>query len=224
MTASDILPDLGAAIRLLTAGGVLIFPTETFYAAGCLARDAKAVSRVFALKARDHGHPLPLIAASAEQVGATLDAGALPESLAAFWPGPLTVLLPVLSKNPPLPEGLVNPAHEAAVRVSPHPTVRALAAGAGGLLTASSANISGCAPACRCEGLDPRFTARLSALDVPFGILAARGEEEQPAGGLPSTIVKPLRTQKGAIALRVLRHGAISDATLANAGFALLPA
>lgn len=223
MTASDILPDLGAAIRLLAEGGVLIFPTETFYAAGCLARDAMAVSRVYALKARDHGHPLPLVAASAEQAGETLDVGALPEGLAAFWPGPLTVILPVLSKNPPLPESLVNQAKEAAVRVSPHPTVRALAAGAGGLLTASSANISGCAPACRCEDLDPRFRARLSELDVPFGILPAREEAEQPAGGLPSTIVKPVRTQKGTIALRVLRHGAIPDAALAKAGFALLP-
>ena len=223
MTASDILPDLGAAIRLLTAGGVLIFPTETFYAAGCLVRDARAVSRIYALKARGRGRPLPLVAASAEQAGETLDLRALPESLAAFWPGPLTVLLPLSAEKPPLPEALVNQANEAAVRVSPNPTARALAAGAGGLLTASSANISGCAPACRCEDLDPRFRARLSALDVPFGILPAQGEAEQPEGGLPSTIVRPVRTQKGACALRVLRHGAIADAELEKAGFALLP-
>ena len=86
--------DLAQAARFLRAGGVLIFPTETFYGMGCLAAHAEAVARVYQLKCRPVHKPLPLLAAHAAQVDDVAELAAMPKGLAAFWPGPLTVLLP----------------------------------------------------------------------------------------------------------------------------------
>ena len=158
MSLQSFCQDLQEAVACLRGGHALIFPTETFYGLGCLATDSVAVARVYQLKRRPVHKPLPLLAASVEQVRAVACLEAMPEALAAFWPGPLTVLLPA---RPALPAALVNERGQVAVRVTPHPVAAALALGAGGPLTASSANLNGRQPVCRVEQLDPELLAAL---------------------------------------------------------------
>ena len=220
--------DIEAAGLCLRRGGVLIFPTETFYGLGCLAADGEAVARIYQLKRRPVQRPLPLLAADAAQVTAVARLEAAPPGLiAAFWPGPLTVLLPARhadvaqSGAPGLPAPLINAAGKAAVRVTPHSLAARLALLAGGALTASSANLSGRAPARDWKDLDPELLAALADLGDLGGLLPAGRGSEQPAGGVPSTLVEPLPDAEpgGQKRLRLLRAGAVSAQALARAGF-----
>ena len=135
------------AARLIRGGGAVAFPTETFYGLAADPRLEAGVRAVFKAKGRPTGEALPLIAADRAAVERTLGPlSPLASRLAdAFWPGPLTLVLP-------LPAAVLVPAVSAgretvAVRVSDHPVARALAAALAGLITATSANRSGAAPA-----------------------------------------------------------------------------
>ena len=225
--------ELAAAARFLRNGGVLVFPTETFYGLGCLAANAEAVARVYQLKQRPVHKPLPLLAAQAAQVDAVAELAAMPKGLLTFWPGPLTVLLPA---RPCLPPALVNGQGLAAVRVTPHPLAAQLAEQAGGALTASSANLSGGAPVCSPDTLDPALLEALrrmaQGMTCPAGCAAQAAKTAVPlplalggplpAGGLPSTVVEPLSGgDGGAGRLRIVRAGAVNAAALEAAGFTL---
>ncbi|MDR3362621.1 MAG: Sua5/YciO/YrdC/YwlC family protein [Desulfovibrio sp.] len=203
--------NISAAADCLHRGGVLIFPTETFFALGCLACCAQAVGRVYQLKGRAVQQPLPLLAADMDQVNAVMRPEAAPPGLLSrFWPGPLSVLLPVRLC---LPKLLLNTEGKAAVRVTSHPLAAELALRAGGLLTASSANMSGRAPVCERGGLDPELLDALGALGDMGGILEGG---PAPTGGAPSSLVEPL---DGVSRIRLLRAGAVSAEALAAAGF-----
>ena len=219
--------DMAQSARFLRAGGVLIFPTETFYGMGCLAAHADAVARVYQLKRRPVHKPLPLLAASAAQVDQVAELAAIPKGLEAFWPGPLTVLLPARAS---LPQALVNAEGLVAVRVTPHPLAAQLAVEAGGPLTASSANLSGGEAVRSPQQLDPALLDALHrmAQEMPSASSDAPMGDQQPlllggplpAGGLPSTMVEPLGCAMGeAVRLRMVRHGAVSAAELEAAGF-----
>lgn len=214
---------LEEAARCLAAGGIVIFPTETLYAIGCRADKPDACARLCALKGRPAGSPLPLLAADTAQAARAvrLEAAPLP-LLRRFWPGPLSLLLPAL---PELAPQVRNGAGRAALRVTPHPLAARLAALAGGALTASSANFSGGTPAARAVELDTALLAALAGSgDAPngccAGLLAARAPEEEPRGGLPSTLALPLSCPEGP-RLRLLRQGAVSAEALVAAGFRL---
>lgn len=194
------LPEAAAALR---ASAVLVYPTETFFAIGCLALDAAAVEKIFAAKHRPDGKTLPLLAADAAQVDMVADMGAMPQPLRRFWPGPLTVLLPA---RPGLPPALVNAEGKVAVRVTPHPQAAALARAAGAPLTSSSANISGRAAVSSLAALEDALLSRVD------GMLAGCPRTD---GGLPSTVVEPL----GRGALRLLREGAVPPNRLRHAGW-----
>lgn len=210
-----VTSDIADAARCLQQGGLAVFPTETFYGIGCLACCADAVARVYQVKQRPVQRPLPLLAGSREQLMPLVRLDAAPAGLLdAFWPGALTVALPLLpcaaaALSPVLAaslsrEGLV------AVRVSPHPAAAALARLAGGVLTSSSANLSGHEPVRDIAALDPRL---LQGLDGPYDVIL--DAPPGPAGGLPSTIIRP-----GPFGfLHVLREGAVSLDALRAAGF-----
>jgi L-threonylcarbamoyladenylate synthase len=134
---------MARATALLRAGEVVAFPTETVYGLGGNARDAAAVARIFAAKARPSFNPLivhvPDLSAAAEI--ARLDARAMALA-AAFWPGPLTLVLAVRPGSGL--SDLVTAGHPSvAIRVPAHPVARALLAASGLALAAPSANPSG---------------------------------------------------------------------------------
>lgn len=129
--------------ELLRGGCLVAFPTETVYGLGADARDDRAVARIYAAKNRPAFNPLivHLATPGAAATYAHLDDNA--ERLAAaFWPGPLTLVLP-LRRNAGLSELVTAGNASVALRVPAHPLAVRLLAAAGIPVAAPSANPSG---------------------------------------------------------------------------------
>jgi len=170
---------LARAAELLRAGELVAFPTETVYGLGADATNDRAVAKVFEAKGRPRFNPLIVHVAdraAAERVAVPGDeAGRL---AAAFWPGPLTLVLPLR------PEAGISPLVTAgldtvAVRVPAHPLAQRLLAAFGGPVAAPSANPSG-----RVSPTRPRHV-----LDGLGGRIAAVIDGGPCAVGIESTIV-----------------------------------
>lgn len=178
---------------LLARDGVMAYPTETFYGLGAAAFSARAVSRVFKLKGRNPGKPLPLIASDLDMVGKI--AGPLPPlfwTLAEeFWPGPLTL---VLKASAAVPAFLAGPAGSIAVRIPPVSWVRRVAYEMSQPLTATSANISG-----EKEMTEPAEVA--AVFDGKVELIVDGGATP---GGAPSTLLDLTSSEP-----RILREGVI---------------
>ena len=132
-----------AAAACLKAGGLVAFPTETVYGLGADACHGEAIARLYAAKGRPAFNPLiaHVSDVAAARRLAVFDTEA--EKLAAaFWPGPLTLVLP---KRPDCPVAALALAglDSIAIRVPSHRTARALLAAFGGPVVAPSANRSG---------------------------------------------------------------------------------
>ncbi len=195
------------AVAALRRGDLVIYPTETFYALGCDARNPAAVARLLAVKGREPGKPLPLVAGEAAQlVGIAADVSShLSEIIEQCWPGPLTLCLPAA---PGLPVGVVSEAGEIAVRVPGHAGARGLALALGGPLVSTSANLAGEPPAsCRAK-LSPAVVCRTA------GVLE---DETPPGGGAPSTIVRIFDDNT----FECLRKGAVTCTKLEALGLSL---
>lgn len=136
-------------VAALRAGELVVYPTETFYAIGVDAFSPTALQRLFRVKAREPGRPVGLIAADgAMAFSVAREVPIVARRLAAaFWPGPLTIIMRArdgISPELTGPDGV-------GVRVSPNPVARALSTGLGRPITATSANLSGEAPASTLE-------------------------------------------------------------------------
>ena len=189
------------AIEALRSGEVIVYPTETFYGMGADALSSAALDRLFALKGREPGKPVALIAADARSAfELARDVPEAARRLAdAFWPGALTLVLPARDN---LPAPLIGPDGGVGVRVSSHPVARALAAGLGRPITATSANLAGGQPA----------TALGEARDAFGAKVKVYFEGGKLAASAASTVVACDRN-----GWRVLRAGAISDRAVAAA-------
>lgn len=184
---------LAPAIAWLRGGGVVVMPTDTFYGLAVDVRNATAVRHLFALKGRDARAALPLIAGTLAQVvacGGRLEAREAALA-AAFWPGPLSIVRDAPSWV--VPE--VHGGHRTvAIRIPAHTVSRRLCEGWGGVLTATSANVSGAPSADRIEELG-------AIVDDPRVLVIDAGVTP---GGLPSTLVdvraaRPVLLRQGAI-------------------------
>jgi len=137
-------PDaIDEAARILAAGGLVAFPTETVYGLGADATNASAVARLYAAKGRPAFNPLiaHVDGLSAAHALARFDAAA-DKLAAAFWPGPLTLVLPK-GAGCPVAELATAGLDTIAVRVPAHPIAQALIARLGRPVVAPSANRSG---------------------------------------------------------------------------------
>lgn len=133
---------IAAAVAELRAGGIVAVPTETVYGLAARAGDADAVARIYAAKGRPSFNPLIVHVSSIEQAGALVEIDAAARALmAAFWPGPLTLVLP-LKPAADVAALVTAGLSTLAVRCPAHPVMQALIAGAGPL-AAPSANASG---------------------------------------------------------------------------------
>jgi L-threonylcarbamoyladenylate synthase len=134
---------IAAAADCLRAGGLVAFPTETVYGLGADATDGEAVARLYAAKGRPAFNPLishVADAAAAERLAVfNDDARRLAE---AFWPGPLTLVLPK-REGCPVSDLALAGLDTIALRVPAHPAARALIAAFGRPIVAPSANRSG---------------------------------------------------------------------------------
>jgi L-threonylcarbamoyladenylate synthase len=141
---------LDAAIAVLQDGGVVAYLTDTVYGLAVDARRPEAIARLYAVKGRPETKALPVIIGALQQL--TLVVATVPEAaqrlMAAFWPGPLTLLLPPHARIPP---ALLGESKSIGVRWPASGLSQQLALGCGGAITASSANRSG-APAALSAG------------------------------------------------------------------------
>ncbi|MFI5353606.1 MAG: L-threonylcarbamoyladenylate synthase [Candidatus Binatales bacterium] len=181
------------AVEALRRGELVVYPTETLYALGADAASPAALRRLFAAKAREAGKPVALIAADPAMGFAIARdiPGAARRLAKAFWPGPLTLVMPAKAG---LPESLVGADGGVGVRVSSHPIAHALARRLGRPITATSANPAGQPPSTTIEQARAAFGRKVK-------VYLEGGEL---GGSPPSTVVAFDRE-----AIKVLRAGAI---------------
>ena len=131
---------IAVAAQAIAAGSLVAFPTETVYGLGANALDPAAVDRIFAAKRRPYSDPLIVHVASLDQV-TEIARAVPPEALelgAAFWPGPLTLVLHRGERTAPNVSG---GRETVAVRIPSHPVAQALLLAAGLPIAAPSANL-----------------------------------------------------------------------------------
>lgn len=136
-------PDaISKASAILKADGLVAFPTETVYGLGADALHADAAAKIYAAKGRPSDNPLIVHIADTEAVYKL--AKAVPEKatalMEAFWPGPLTLVLP---KNNIVPDGTTGGLDTVAIRMPSHPVALQLIRESGVYIAAPSANTSG---------------------------------------------------------------------------------
>jgi L-threonylcarbamoyladenylate synthase len=179
---------------VVRAGGVIVYPTETFYGMGVDPRNAEAIHRLFSIKERSAGQPLLVLLADAEQVSEwAVDVHADADGLMKqYWPGPLTL---VFKAHPRVLPSVTAGTGSIGLRVPGSSVTRDLLRFIGSALTGTSANISGQVSAVSAE---QAATALGSVVDL---ILDAG----PTAGGKPSTVLD-VRSRP----FRVIRPGAIA--------------
>jgi L-threonylcarbamoyladenylate synthase len=130
------------AVRLLRAGKVIAFPTDTVYGIGADGFNARAIEQLFVVKERERGKAIPYLLASGDDL--KLVARDIPRAARLlaekFFPGGLTLIVPASARVPKI---LIAGGDTIAVRVPNHPVTRALIDSLGAPLAATSANISG---------------------------------------------------------------------------------
>jgi L-threonylcarbamoyladenylate synthase len=178
---------------LLRRGGVLAIPTESSYGLGVDPWNRTGVETIYRIKEREAGKALPVVIAGREQLaGLGIDPDLhIVGGLLAFWPAPLTAVLPVARPLPASAGGL-----SLAVRVPDHDRLRELLAALGHGLTATSANRSGEEPLLDVEAVAGLLVGE-DAMVVDGGTLA---------GGPPSTLVAI--EEDGLVVLRTGRFAA----------------
>lgn len=130
---------IAAGAKALADGRLVAFPTETVYGLGANALDPDAVAAIFAAKGRPTDHPLICHVASADAL-APLVAEVTPAARAlagAFWPGPLTLVMP---RSRAVPDAVTGGRDTVAVRVPAHPVALSLLRAFDGPVAAPSAN------------------------------------------------------------------------------------
>src|SRR3954462_11502319 len=136
-------PAIAAAARCLAGGGLVAFPTETVYGLGADATNAAAIARLYQAKGRPAFNPLIAHVSDVEAAGqiARIEGPAM--ALArAFWPGPLTLVLPKIA-GCAVAELATAGLDTIAVRVPSHPVARSILGTFGKPVVAPSANLSG---------------------------------------------------------------------------------
>jgi L-threonylcarbamoyladenylate synthase len=135
---------LSKAVEILANGGIIAYPTETFYGLGADATNEKAIEKIFAVKGRNFKNPVSLIIGQADDIYPLVQD--LPETaqklMAAFWPGALTIVFLAANNVSPL---LMAGSGKIGLRVSSHPLAREIVQKLKRPLTATSANLSGAA-------------------------------------------------------------------------------
>jgi L-threonylcarbamoyladenylate synthase len=184
---------IAQAVGELLAGGIVAVPTETVYGLAARASDAAAVARIYAAKGRPSFNPLIVhVSGMAEAAELVVIEPVAARLMTAFWPGPLTLVLPLRSGA--AVAGLVTAGLDTlAVRCPAHAVMQALIAGAGPL-AAPSANASG-----RISSTSAAHVA--ASLGDNIGLILDGGRS---AAGVESTIV---RVAEGG--WRLLRPGAV---------------
>lgn len=182
------------AAQIILQGGIVSFPTETFYGLAADALNEKALKRIFQIKGREETKPLLLLVGERSWVpGLVKKISPLAELLMEkFWPGPLTLVFEAL---PHLSPAITADTGRVGLRISSHPAARSLVLTVGRAITATSANASG----------QPSISTAPEVFQTVGGSLEAILDGGKTAGGLGSTILDVSGTKP-----RMVREGVIS--------------
>ena len=193
MSATD--EQIRQALEALNNGELVVFPTETLYGIGCDALNPEAVEKLCAIKKRPVGKPLAVILGEASMVNQLTPefSGSAARLAEAFWPGPLTLVLPAREG---LPEAIVGN-QTIGLRVSSDPVAARLSRELGRPICAPSANPTGLPPAPGARGARAYFDK-----DVAVYL------DDGPRDGDASTVVIPGPPPE------ILRIGPISEQAL----------
>jgi len=188
------------AAALLRAGNIVALPTETVYGLAANALDSTAVGKIYAAKGRPADNPL-IVHVTGQHQALTLATRVPDEALAlmdAFWPGPLTIVLP---KNPIIPALTTGGRPDVGLRAPAHPTFQAVLQAGGMPLAAPSANRAGY----------PSPTSAAHVLGDLRGAIPAIVDGGNCEVGLESTVVslsglRPTLLRPGGITLEQLQN------------------
>lgn len=198
VTDKNLSDVLKRAVEILNNGGIVAYPTETFYGLGVKFDKEASLKKLYELKKRPKGKPMPLIIGSRASLSmVAVFVNEIAESLMdEFWPGPLTLLL---KAKEGLSSYLTANTGRIAVRIPGESAALYLVREAGFPITATSANPSGMPPA-----EDAGAVIRYFGEEVDMVIDGGR-----TPGGLPSTIADV--TEKK---IKIVREGAIPRSVL----------
>lgn len=185
---------LEKASEIIKKGGIIAYPTETFYGLGVKFDDITALKKLYGIKRRSWDKALPLIIGEKRllELIASSITGSAEKLVEKFWPGPLTLLLPA---KPDISEFITAKTGKIAIRIPGESFALDLARSLDFPITATSANISGMPPADNADDLIRYFRDALDLI-IDCG---------KTPGGKPSTIVDASGEK-----IRVLRAGAVS--------------
>ena len=187
------------AVQCLKSGGIVAIPTDTVYGLGADPFNASAVQRLYTLKGRPDGKPIPLVLSSVEDVHRVAQnlPGYFFHLTDRFWPGGLTVIVEAKDLLPVLTAG----GNTVGVRIPNNPLLLNILQAFGGPAAITSANLSGEPPATSVQEIGEELASRIDVI-VDGG---------KTPGPIPSTVYDisvspPL----------IRRHGVISEETLAK--------
>ena len=191
---------LNQAVEILAGGGIIAYPTETFYGLGTDATNEKAIEKIFIVKGRDFKNPISLIIDQPEDIYPLVKD--IPESarklMAAFWPGALTIVFSAANNVSPL---LTAGSGKIGLRVSSHPIAQKIVQKIKRPLTATSANLSGTPECTRASEVSEQIGDKIDAI-VDWGMTH---------GGKASTIIDvtcdpPVILREGAISRKAIKR------------------
>lgn len=175
IVGADVIQDIA---RTFQRGGVVVYPTDTFYGLGADCFSRAALSRIYEIKGRPHTKALLVLVSDTAMVRRL--AGETPPALdrlsEGFWPGPLTV---ILKAAPSLPAELVGPGRTIGIRLPGLAWLRELVRVTGSPVVATSANISSAREIDSGEAAVKEFSEKVDLI-VDGG---------KTAGGRPSTVI-----------------------------------
>ncbi|MDL1965450.1 MAG: threonylcarbamoyl-AMP synthase [Candidatus Desulfofervidus auxilii] len=187
------LTNIEKAVQIIQKGGVVAYPTETFYGLGVNALNPRAVERLFKIKKRPSSKPISIIIPNINWLKYLIkEVPPIAQTLIEkHWPGPLTI---IFAAKDILPKELTAETGKIGIRISSHPMAQKLAQLSETPVTATSANLSGMPPPNSPQEIHPQIKKQIDAiLDGGF-----------TKGGLPSTVIDvtvnpPIILRKGAI-------------------------
>jgi L-threonylcarbamoyladenylate synthase len=189
---------ISRAAEILAGGGIIAYPTETFYGLGADATNSKAIENIFAVKGRAFKNPISLIIGESNDIYPLVKD--VPDSakklMAAFWPGALTIVFSASDKVSPM---LTAGSGKIGLRVSSHPLALKIVQKLKRPLTATSANLSG-APECSLAS---------EVIDQIGDKIDAIVDGGQTKGGKTSTIIDvtcdpPVILREGTISRKII--------------------
>lgn len=154
---------LDQAVNLLNCGGLIAYPTETFYGLAVRADDGPAIQKIFAVKKREHGKPISILIPNQKHLESWAKNIKQRDRMLIkhFWPGPLTL---VFCARKSVARALTAGTGKIGIRISSHKTAQALGTKLAGAITTTSANLSGSFACLTAAAVERQFGKKIDGI------------------------------------------------------------